>query len=415
MMDKLIIFSILILTCFYAKEAKAHHRTVSIAEIAQKADAILIGTADYQKSQFTEEQRSIFTNIHFKEVELIHAKDKFSQAIKGAFTLRHAGGTVDDVQMYISNMPHFEMGSRYLIFVKNDGKTYANPLVGGDQAIFKILKDEHEATEYVLNASQRAILGLDTEDLTFSDAAVEQILGGKIIYREQEKDEHRFMTVPTASDPADSASLPIDEANLGQAVTLKAFKQFILEEALKAKVEQPKLRYGTKGKFHTKDGKAIDLETLTPLYDPNEKTSKPAEHNQLEKGGTLGWCGVQDLNIVMEQLPSSWWGFTINDNAMWAWNKYMDMFRYVSSDGNINSSNGENEFAGWWNNKTLNDVYGFDWDGALAYCISWSGSGCRRITETDVIYNPAYSWTSDFGHSLGNFDVINLLPVTMHE
>jgi len=131
---------------------------------------------------------------------------------------------------------------------------------------------------------------------------------------------------------------------------------------------------------------------------------------------TLEACGYHDLSLVMEQLPADWdpW-YTRNNDSMWLWNQYMDIYRYVDDDGTW-GKNGENEFGGWPSDADLFNQWGFHWNGFLAYTVwSW-GCECCRITESDVVFNPAYAWTADRDYAEDNPDsVIYYDSVLLHE
>ena len=73
----------------------------------------------------------------------------------------------------------------------------------------------------------------------------------------------------------------------------------------------------------------------------------------LQADTTLEYCGFHDLTLNMEQLPSSstpWYG--INEDHMWLYNQYMDIYRYLTSDGSW-GYNGVNEFGGWPSDAVL--------------------------------------------------------------
>jgi hypothetical protein len=112
-------------------------------------------------------------------------------------------------------------------------------------------------------------------------------------------------------------------------------------------------------------------------------------------GANLEACGAHDLNLVMEQVPSDWspWWDKNNDH-MWLWNQYMDIYRYVADDGSW-GSNGDNEFGGWPSDADLYDQWGFHWGSGLAMtCFSW-WCECCEILESDIVFNPAFAWTGD--------------------
>jgi fibronectin type 3 domain-containing protein len=113
------------------------------------------------------------------------------------------------------------------------------------------------------------------------------------------------------------------------------------------------------------------------------------------RAATLEACGYHDLNLVMEQLPSDWtpW-YTRNNDSMWLWNQYMDIYRFSANDGGW-GRNSENEFGGWPSNADLNSTWGFNWGSALAMTVFRWNCTCCEIIESDVVFNPAFTWTAD--------------------
>ncbi|MFC2169560.1 CFI-box-CTERM domain-containing protein [Acidobacteriota bacterium] len=134
-------------------------------------------------------------------------------------------------------------------------------------------------------------------------------------------------------------------------------------------------------------------------------------------GGTLGRCGYHRLPFVMEGVPESWWSYDILDGCMWTWNQFMKVYQRKKSDGSVGGNNGSNEIAGWIDDSTMYQHYGVYWNNYYGWAHSlWRGnSPCGEIIESDIMFNPDKSWTSDFYGAIGNSDVIFLRPLAMHE
>lgn len=116
------------------------------------------------------------------------------------------------------------------------------------------------------------------------------------------------------------------------------------------------------------------------------------------EGAAVQYCGYQNLEIVMEQVPESWNAWQPNNDSMATFNEYMDLYRYVEDDGTW-ANNSENEFGGFPSSADLIDQWGsgFGWGGALALCVTSTQSGCPccRIKQSDIFFNPAFTWTYD--------------------
>jgi hypothetical protein len=96
----------------------------------------------------------------------------------------------------------------------------------------------------------------------------------------------------------------------------------------------------------------------------------------------------------MEQMPEGTNEYFENDMAMLTWDAYMNIYMYAEDDGTW-GKNGENEFGGYPSDSSLYNQWGFHWDGVLAMCVTRFWCECCEITESDIVFNPDYSWTFD--------------------
>ncbi len=130
---------------------------------------------------------------------------------------------------------------------------------------------------------------------------------------------------------------------------------------------------------------------------------------------TLVACGTHNLNLVMEQVPTTWWSWQEHNDAMWLWNQYVDIYRYTADNGTW-GRNGANEFAGFPSNADLNSTWGFTWGpSTLAMTVtSWSCQ-CCNLSESDVAFNPAASWTTDPVAAETNSSLTHFQGVLLHE
>ncbi len=129
---------------------------------------------------------------------------------------------------------------------------------------------------------------------------------------------------------------------------------------------------------------------------------------------SLSACGYHSVFLNMEEVPSNFWNYPYNEGAMWGWNQYADIYRVLASNGTW-GRNGVNEFGGFPSNTDLNAQWGFNWGTALAMtCYSWP-CVCCQISESDVLFNPSQSWTSDLIAAEDNNSLIAYQPVVMHE
>lgn len=105
-------------------------------EILDRSDEVLYGlvTDIHSGYEVNEHGRSIFSYIQFSELRAV--KELGSQNAN-PYVLRIAGGRVGDTIQMFPGMPQFEIGKRYIIFVRDNTKV-AFPLVGIQQGFIAV-------------------------------------------------------------------------------------------------------------------------------------------------------------------------------------------------------------------------------------------------------------------------------------
>ena len=311
----------------------------------------------------------------------------------------------------------------------DDGRTYANPIIGGYQGAFEVVPESRTHGSYVRTLAGKAVFGVDEEGYVQSAADPYEAPPRRGL------DPGSFEEAARTDDPqGEATTTDLEPLYGGFPMELDEFIAAILD-SLDEIILEPRVHIGeTSGpggfRFEPPNvgGSAESADEEVPFGEEPPSTDVPrgtvradfsgASGGVLsteDRGGTLGACGWYDLHLTMQQVPTDWWSYPINDSCMWMWNQFMDVYRYIASDGTYGNNNGENEFCGWVNDADLNSVYGYTWGSGIAMCVTWSYSGCGEITESDIMWNPAYSWTSNEDFALGNFGVILLRPVAMHE
>ena len=407
----------------------------TLNEITQRSDLIFVGTVERQESRF--ERKFIVTDVVFTQIRLIHAGPKSKQASASTITLNYTGGTVGDTSMGVSGMPRFRTGARYLVFMMDDGESYFNPLVGGYQGKYEVVRDEASGEEYPLVTSGKGILRSSGGDLRQTRKRIDAVWSGAPVWSAVAVQPQVTIAPPTASDPlsrAEKFTLPADDDQV--LMTLGEFIQKIKGEYLVTPPSRRVFPSEGRGKlYRTVNGKLeiTDLmapgvpgsssqlpgqeERTIPAGSVNAGTTSAPPSGTSTLGQTLEYCGYQSLSLVMEQVPSSWWSYGIHTDCMWTWNQFMDVYRYKASDGRYGSLNNENEFAGWLTDDELHSTYLKHWGTAVGMTWWWGAGSplCGLIMESDVIYNAAYSWTSEPLSFIGNASVIGLRSTTIHE
>lgn len=152
---------------------------VTLDEMTQQADAIFLGVVVDQQSRYGPNQKMIFTDVFYQVEEVIYRKEKVQSAIHKTVKLTFAGGEVKGETVRVSDVPSFENGSTYLVFTRMDGKTYASPIIGAFQGLFKIISDEVSGVPYALTYGGRYIVEIKEGDIV-TGPPVAKIVAGAI-------------------------------------------------------------------------------------------------------------------------------------------------------------------------------------------------------------------------------------------
>jgi len=405
----------------------------SLNEIARRADLIFIGTVARQDVRFAGEGKSIITDVLFENVRIIHAGPASKQHASPSVTLSYPGGTVGVVSMSTSAMPHFRTGGRYLVFTRDDGESYINPIVGGPQGKFEIIKDPQTGTEYLLSASGRGMLRSDQPEPTFTHDRISTISSG--IPHVQSSGQIVPSIIPV-SIPHDSLSTSSAFRSTGDdsfpLMDLEEFLTRIRNTYLTVPPNGPVLKLEGVGMLYRRDGNVvirddlragsggIDL-SLSSLVVPTDageqivRADAPLAYQAAVLGGTLGCGGYHDLKLVMEQVPKSWWTYGVQNDCMWTWNQFVDVYWYSDDDGTYQWLNSSNEFVGFLTDAALYQEYHYHWNGYLAMVCTWRNTTTGAIYESDLMYNATYNWTPNAEIAIGDTNVVSIRPVTMHE
>jgi hypothetical protein len=425
-----------------AHVASAEQLKLSFAEVAQTADLIFIGTVSEQSSRVNDKRTMIFTDVVFRAIQIVHATARSTQKSSATIRLTYAGGRVGNRGVDVSDTPRFTEGRRYLIFMADDGRTYSSPIIGGSQGLFEVVRDAASGQEYVLTAGKKAIIGVGDKGLVASEHRVSAIENGSLVAEvNQDAASARINAepaIPADSDSSYSPRVAPDEKN-ARPLTLTEFVDYIKNVALKTQLKERRIKRDGVGFFYRNNNGKVEAEriqtsappvrilafgpdgdnlpqlnTEVPRASTTPFAGKPSSPSVVD-GGAVGACGYHNLDLVMEQVPAAWWEWQVVNDNMYVWNQEMDIFRYIDDDGSW-GDNSTNEFAGYPSDADINAQYGFGWSpGDLAVTItSYSGDQCAVIDQSDVCWNPAYSWTNDFSISLDG-DPLLLRPINQHE
>lgn len=117
---------------------------MSFDDVCLRAERILCGTVESITSRLNPDNGSMHTYTRFVDVRWVTDGEAAAD-----FTVRTLGGVVGAVSLRVSGMPTFEIGRRYVIFVRGNGQSVC-PLVGWHQGCFRIENDYPGAVPTVM-------------------------------------------------------------------------------------------------------------------------------------------------------------------------------------------------------------------------------------------------------------------------
>jgi hypothetical protein len=404
-------------------EARATQFALSIEDIAQTADIIFAGTVVGKPCHFNHKRNMIFTDVMFEDITILYKSADSAFMRTDTIALTFMGGQLGSIEYRVSDFPRLDIGSRYLIFALYDGNSYINPIVGGDKGLYRIIEDKHINVAYIVNSQNKVVTGLDSAGLHTSRKKILEIKNQLASSRTSTDLEPHYLPPPVPLEGTSSvkrSDITQEDQSLVP-LTVAAFENYITTYALKREVNNPKTKRTGKGSFTDKEGKVHELpnRAMNQLEVPFALSDKITKIPGARLAGApLEYCGVQDLKIVMEQVPSDWWCYIYDSNAMYYWNRFMDIFRYGTSGSTYASDNGQNEFCGWLTEEEIWEEYETHWNGAAGLTVlvveGWPHSGCTKIKEADILFNASQEWTENIDDML-NYGHIYYPQAVIHE
>lgn len=168
--------------------------------------------------------RMAFTHVKFRVDSAI--VDRNSGVVDGHVTLTFAGGTVGSTRIVVAGVPTFAVGDERVVFAHHDGKTYANPCVGGDRGLLCVVRDRTSQDAYPVDAASRAIASFVSDEPVFTDA-VDAIESGTIRWRPRATPASPPLPERTDHGDAVRASAGVDPPRPDAVVTLASFLESV--------------------------------------------------------------------------------------------------------------------------------------------------------------------------------------------
>ncbi|MBK6939582.1 MAG: hypothetical protein IPH13_05135 [Planctomycetes bacterium] len=132
---------------------------LAFRDVVQRADLGFHGAVVAIHESVHPGGRMAFTHVRFRVDSTI--VDRHSGIVGGHVMLTFAGGTVASTRIVVAGVPTFAVGDEVVVFAHHDGKTYANPCIGGDRGLLRVLRDRASQVAYPVDAASRAIASFE--------------------------------------------------------------------------------------------------------------------------------------------------------------------------------------------------------------------------------------------------------------
>jgi hypothetical protein len=148
-------FGIALALCVVASSVRATTIVpLDAAALADQAELIFTGTAVHSEVVLSQDGTFPFTYITFRVDEALKGGVKNDE-----LTLAVPGAEVEGQYYVVEGSPHFEMGERYLLFVRGNG-TSRFPLVGWDQGQLRFEKAAEPGRSLLVDSQGRQVHGI---------------------------------------------------------------------------------------------------------------------------------------------------------------------------------------------------------------------------------------------------------------
>jgi hypothetical protein len=320
----------------------------------------------------------------------------------GVVKVTYWGGTIDGETQRIAGMELPVIGRRHVLMLRRGWRSSrGSPVVGLDQGLFTVQRDDASGKEIVLDRArrplQRAAGGVLSVGRASEPGADAVSLSEFAVW---------ISNVPPGPDPAQPAIA-------SRAGDPRILAPIVLRPELPGDASlsaPPRTRRP-----------AEDSRAGVPPPVPSEErtgivTGEPTPATSDRVGAQYTWSGPASAPIIVNQFPPSFAPWSPEDQyQMGKWNHYAaDVFRvFVTPTGTYGWPNGRFDLAGWPSSADTQRVYGYAWEPFTL------GITFQRIThqiiEADIALNPAYGWTLDDEWVFDGSSAIGFRQTMIHE
>ncbi len=142
-------------------------RRLELTEVRDRAESIFAGTVTGITQRVGDTGKMVWTDYAIEVDDLLKGQDRGRTT-----TLSFAGGTVGELSIGVSDVPHLSVGDRCVFFVAS-GEYLAAPTVGWGQGLYRFRETQVEGT------ARQLLISLDGEPLQLAENG--QLLRGPSI------------------------------------------------------------------------------------------------------------------------------------------------------------------------------------------------------------------------------------------
>lgn len=148
-MRRRFLFSILIISLFLLFLAASGWTlmiSLSTEDLTQEAENIIVGKVVKKECRYDEEGKRIYTYVTISVEEDLKGKTGGKE-----ITVRHLGGEVGEIGLWVEDTPSFEEDEEVLLFLKKGKKPEVREIVGRAQGKFRVKRDEFSGERMVVS------------------------------------------------------------------------------------------------------------------------------------------------------------------------------------------------------------------------------------------------------------------------
>ena len=357
--------------------------TMQRMEMIQRSEVVFVGRVTEKNARWNERGNLIFTDYTVVVQQVLKG-----QIVEESIVLSFAGGQIGNTGHSVSGVPELNVGEVSLLMVPDLKLPRMSPLTGSFQGHYSAVTVAGRNAPVTFNGFNRAEL-IDGEPVEFSEFIA--LVKAEIV--------ESVSVPPVNRDPLET-SLP-----------------FVLKDL-------PSVPYA-------RDEELNGGPSFLPVEKPSDDSQSPTPPNHRKPAVATEsdqiilspprprWTyenRARDVPIVFNPWADSFSRSPHDQFAMSYWNKYNNIFQVSTATGTWAWENGRYDMAGFETNETMIAQFGAGWgDSTLAVAWKRWNVDDGLSFESDIAFNPAYSWTTNDFVTYFDSNVFNLDRTLTHE